>query len=90
LLKTNDTNDLGLLIGKKGITLFNFYYSQITIQEEYFKIGTEVIEDIIGNINSVKITSYCGGLAGVYWGFEHIIEKGFIECNSYELLEELD
>jgi len=90
LFKTTNFDDLGLYTGGMGIALFNFYYSQITNQGEYYKIGSEKIEVLIDNINSIKSNTYCGGLAGVCWGFEHIIEKKFIDLDSYEFLEELD
>jgi len=82
---------IGVLSGTSGIALFFFYYSKYLDVDTYADVGIEILEDIINRINDgYQFPTYCTGIAGAGWVFEHLLEEGFLDTNNDELLSELD
>jgi lantibiotic modifying enzyme len=84
-------NNIGVLSGASGIALFFFYYSKYLDIDTYADIGIKILEDIINRINDgYQYPTYCIGIAGAGWVFEHLFEEDFLDANNDELLPELD
>ncbi len=82
---------IGVLSGTSGIALFFFYYSKYLDVDTYADVGIEILEDTINRINDgYQFPTYCTGIAGAGWVFEHLLEEGFLDTNNDELLSELD
>ena len=85
-----DTN-IGVLAGISGISLFFFYYSKYLDVDTYADTGTDILEEVIHKINDgYQFPTYCTGIAGAGWVFEHLSEKEFIESDTDDLLSSLD
>lgn len=85
-----ENDQLGVLSGVSGIILFHFYYSKFLNTDEHANIGLQILTHCLEKINKGKTyPTYCAGLAGVGWTFNHLEQEGFIELDD-ELLTALD
>ncbi len=81
---------LGVLSGASGVSLFLFYYYKISNQERYHKIAEDILMCCINAINEGNVhPTYCSGLSGLGWVFNHVKEVGILEVDD-ELLTDLD
>lgn len=83
--------NIGVMGGKAGVALFFFYYAQLTQEEKYVDFAHQVINEIFDEINKeFSIHTLAGGLAGVGWMMEHLVQNDFVEADTDEILESLD
>ncbi len=86
-----ENTQVGVLSGISGISLFHFYYSKYTETDIYYDAGVEILNESVHRINSgYNVPTYCTGIAGAGWVFDHLVEEDFIELNTDELLSDLD
>lgn len=93
LLKNTEklNGNIGIMGGKAGIALFFFYYARLTMEEKYVDFAHQLINEIFDEINKeVSIHTLAGGLAGVGWIMEHLVQNDFVEADTDEILESLD
>jgi len=84
-------NNIGLLSGKSGVSLFMFYASRYFNNERYEKYAQLILEGTFKDINEGSLfPTYCTGLAGVGWAINHLVENGFIGDNNLSLLVDFD
>ena len=82
---------IGVLNGLSGISLFQFYYSKYLDTNAYTDIGEEILTNAIDKINEgYQYSTFCTGIAGFGWVFDHLVQEDFIEADTDELLSELD
>jgi len=93
ILEHFDAKDqnLGVLAGTSGISLFQFYYSRLTDDDDAADRGVETITQTIQEINNgYAFPTFCTGIAGAGWVLELLNEEEFIDIDSDELLADLD
>jgi lantibiotic modifying enzyme len=84
-------NNIGIMGGKAGIVLFLFYYARMTREEKYVDFAHQLINEMFDEINNeASIHTLAGGLAGVGWMMEHLVQNDFVEADTDEILESLD
>ncbi len=89
--KGKGNSNTSLMGGKTGIALFFFYYAQLTMEEKYVDFAHELITEIFESINKESsIHTFAGGLAGVGWMMEHLVQIDFVEADTDDILEDLD
>ncbi len=82
---------IGTMGGKAGIALFFFYYARLTMEEKYVDFAHQLINEIFDDINKeTNIHTLAGGLAGVGWMMELLVQNDFVEADTDEILETLD
>ncbi len=87
----NQEADIGVLAGTSGIALFLFYFSKYLDTDEYSEKGLEVLSDVIERINQgYQTATYCSGIAGAGWTFDHLFMEDFIDIDNDELLTAVD
>lgn len=84
------TEDPGLLYGKMGIAIFFFKYARSSANACYEDFAMQIIESVLANINEATPVTYASGLAGIGTGIVHLIQEGFIQADSNEVLQEID
>ena len=89
ILNTSEVRTMGLPDGKMGVAVFLFYYARF-IDNRYEEYADQLIEELTGEIQKIRQPNYADGLAGVGAGIEHLIQHGFIEGDSNEVLEDFD
>jgi lantibiotic modifying enzyme len=91
LKNAGKTVNIGTMGGKTGIALFFFYYAQLTMEERHVDFAHQLISEIFEEINKdYTIHTFAGGLAGVGWMMEHLVQNDFVEADTDEILESLD
>jgi lantibiotic modifying enzyme len=88
---TTSENEIGLLSSSSGISLFLFYSGKYFNNETYFNKGSAYLNAIFRSIPdqaSVHHT-FCSGLSGFGWAFNHLTATEFIE-GTEEQISEMD
>lgn len=91
LISNNTNAKINLISGSAGEILFLCYYSN------YFKDETSLseiyirLEKIVNNINvGNDYAPFAGGVCGITWLLEHLVNEGFIEYDLEGLYEDTD
>ena len=90
LLNASFIEDLGLMHGKMGISIYFFHLASQTKNKIYEDYAGELIDEIYEEITANTPINFENGLAGIGWGIEYLVQNGFIEADTDEVLEEFD
>lgn len=90
ILYSIDMEDIGLFHGKMGVVLFFAHYARYTGLTIYDDFAGELLEEICENIPETLPINLETGLCGIGWGIEYLIQNGFMEGDSNEILAEID
>ncbi len=90
LLNSSFIENIGLMNGKMGISIFFFHLAKETNNNTYQNYAEELIDEIYEEINKSTPLNFENGIAGIGWGIEYLVQEGFIEANTDEVLEEFD
>ena len=92
ILKNNfNKEDIGVLAGASGISLFHFYYAKLLNDNEISDTGVDKITKVIQTINDgYSYPTFCSGIAGAGWVIEFLKNEDFIDIDTDVLLSELD
>lgn len=90
--KYENNDEIGILSGLSGITLFQFYYSKyLNTNDDHSNLAVKMLETCISKINRGSyLPTYCSGICGLGWTLTHLAQENFIEIDSNNLLIELD
>jgi hypothetical protein len=80
----------GLLKGKMGICIFFYHFSRIVDNKVYEDFAGELLDDVFEAINDKTSCDFENGLAGIGWGIDYLIQKGFVGGDADEILSEID
>ena len=85
-------NSIGLLGGKTGLFMALLEYAAHSKERKYKKEGIKILEAVFAQIEQSDsyVFSLCNGLAGFGWALEYLDKKGYHECNTNVLLEDID
>ncbi len=90
LLNASFIDNLGLMHGKMGIAIYFFHLARETKNQIYEDYAGELIDEIYDEISISTPLDFEGGLAGIGWGIEYLVQHGFIEGDTDEILESID
>ncbi len=90
LLNASFSHNIGLLNGKMGVAVFFFHYGYYTGNEIYTEFAGELIDEIYEEIHQNTPINYADGLAGFGTAIEYLVQQGFMEADTDEVLAELD
>jgi hypothetical protein len=78
LLNSSFIDNIGLMHGKMGISIFFFHLARMTSNEIYDRVyqGTNI--------------DFENGLAGIGFGIEYLVQNGFIEADTDKVLADID
>jgi len=79
-----ELQDIGVLAGRSGIALFQFYAAKHFDDDRYAETGEQIILSCVDKIND----GY--SIAGFGWTLQHLLDNGFIELDVDELLSPFD
>ena len=82
--------NLGLFHGKMGIALFFAYYAHVTHSKYYADFVVNLLEEIYEDIHWDLSISLENGLCGIGWGIEYLVQHGFVEGDTDEILADID
>ena len=90
LLNASFIGNIGLLHGKMGISICFYHLARQTKNRIYEDYAGELIDEIYEEITANTPVDFENGLAGIGWGIEYLVQNGFIEADTDEVLEEFD
>lgn len=90
ILNSSYLNNLGLYHGKMGIVLFFVHYARYTQKTIYNNFAEELLDEIYKEIHLGTPTNFENGLCGIGWGIEYLLENGFMNGDSDEILNDID
>jgi len=90
LLNSSFIENIGLMHGKMGISIFFFHLARKTKNSINKNYAGELIDEIYEKISTNIPANFENGLAGIGWGIEYLAQNGFIEADTDEMLEEFD
>jgi hypothetical protein len=90
LLNASFIDNPGLMHGKMGISIYFYHLARQTQNKIYEDYAGELIDEIYEEITLNTPAGFENGLAGIGWGIEYLVQNGFIEADTDEVLEEFD
>lgn len=90
ILNSSYINNLGLYHGKMGIALFFAHYSRYTGESLYEEFAGELLDEIFEQVHLDMPISFESGLCGIGWGIEYLLQHGFVNGDSDDILSEID
>ena len=75
-------NETGLLTGKVGIAILLYHYARYKNDPQTLATANSLIDVIIQEISQEEIRSFDRGLSGIAWGFNYLVEQGFLESDD--------
>lgn len=82
--------DLGLFHGRMGIVLFFAHYARVTQSKQYEDFAGILLDEIYEEIHWDLPINLENGLCGIGWGIEYLVQHGFMEGNTDEILADID
>lgn len=90
-VRGDESPDVGVLGGTSGVAMFFFYYAKYRNDSRYTEIGYQLLKKSVEILsNEYSLATYCSGIAGASWVFEHLSQEGLIEVDNDHLLPEID
>jgi len=83
-------NNLGLFTGEMGLVLFFFRYARFNQNSLYADYSYDLIEKIQSRIHQETPINYEEGLTGIGSAFEYLVQNGFVEADTDDILEVFD
>ena len=90
MLHASHLNNIGLLTGKMGISLFFFHYSAYSKKKLYKQFAEELIGEIYSEIHTDTPLCFDTGLSGIAWGMEYLVRNKFVTGDTDMVLSGLD
>jgi len=90
MLHASHLNNIGLLEGKMGISLFFFHYSAYSKKKLYKQFAEELINEIYSEIHINTPLCFDRGLSGIAWSIEYLVRNNFAVGDTNMVLEQLD
>jgi lantibiotic modifying enzyme len=83
-------NNQGLLNGNIGIAIFLYHVSRVIQNSGTEEMADNLLDKIFASLATTAPSDFGNGLAGIGWGIEYLVQNGFAECNTDEILDEVD
>ncbi|MCG8309782.1 MAG: hypothetical protein MI975_20470 [Cytophagales bacterium] len=90
VLNASFIDNLGLMHGKMGLSIYFFRIGQRLNNKIYSGYAEELIDEIYNEIDESVSADFENGLAGIGWGVEYLIQNGFVKADADEVLEDFD
>ena len=82
--------DLSLFHGRMGIILFFAHYARATQSKHYEDFAGYLLDELYEEIHNDLPVNLENGLCGIGWGIEYLVQQGFMEGDTDEILADID
>ncbi len=76
--------------GKMGICIFFYHLARKTGDKNYEEFAGELLDEIFEEIDIKTPLDFENGLTGIGWGIEYLVQNGFAEGDTNEILAAID
>lgn len=90
IINSSFMDNLGLFHGKMGVVLFFSIYSRFSKNELYNQFAYVLLDEINMDIHENTLTDFENGLSGIGWAIEYLVQNGYMEGDTDEILEDID
>lgn len=90
IAKCSQTNDAGLIGGKMGLCINVYELGKAFNDEELIALGDNMLDDVFSLIQTETTVDFSSGILGIGWGIEHLVQNGFVDADTNEVLLDLD
>lgn len=90
MMNASFQDDLGIFQGKMGCVLFFAHYSRYISQERYAEFASELLDEIYTDLNERTPVDFAYGLCGIAWGIEHLVQQGFTQGDTGDILADVN
>lgn len=80
----------GLMQGNTGLCLFFYHLARNTNNHDYEQLADDLLDKVFENLSTSAFADFENGLSGIGWGIEYLVQNGFTEGDTDEILEEVD
>jgi hypothetical protein len=81
----------GLLNGRMGMAIYLYHYARYCGHNVYEALADDIVDDVVNNkMKDARFPNFSGGLSGLAFGFNYLIENKFIEIEDNTVLEDLE
>lgn len=80
----------GLMHGNTGLCLFFYQLAKSTNNPEYEQLADDLLDKVFANLSTSSFPDFENGLAGIGLGIEYLVQNGYAEGDTDEILEEVD
>lgn len=83
-------NNVGLLNGKMGISIYFFHLARKTENSDYREVAEQLIDEVYEEVsNKQPPVNFKNGLAGIAWGIEYLVQNNFVEADTDAVLSKV-
>lgn len=90
MINASFMDDLGLYHGKMGVVLYFAHFARYSQKDIYNDFASKLLDEIYAEIHTDTPINFKNGLCGIGWGMEYLLQNGFLEGNSNEILHGID
>ncbi|MEE4286200.1 MAG: lanthionine synthetase LanC family protein [Mariniphaga sp.] len=90
LLNGHFIQNIGLMHGKTGLALLFYQLAKQTGNTAFETFAGELVDEIVPVLSARQPVDFENGLAGIGWGMEYLVQNGFLEADTDEVLEDFD
>ena len=81
----------GLFHGQMGLSIFFYHLYKSTGDKNNEKMADELLDQVYGNLtSSLYPIDFENGLAGIGFGIEYLVQNGFVDANTDDVLADVD
>jgi len=80
----------GIMKGKAGILIFLYHYARFSKNEAIEAKADALLDDLLSGIQADTSYGFYNGLCGIGWSIEYLVNHGFLEGDTNEILEDFD
>lgn len=82
--------NLGLFHGRMGFVILFAHYAKATNSSLYEEFAVKLLDEVFRELTKESSISLESGLCGIGWGVEYLVQNGFMEGNTDEILKDID
>lgn len=90
ILNSWNTSDLSLFHGRMGCVLFFTHYARSIEDTIFDDFAAELLNGIYEEIHEDLPLSLENGLCGIGWGIEYLVQHGFMQGDTDDILSDID
>lgn len=83
-------NNHGLMHGNTGLSIYFYHLARTTNKSEYEHLADDLLDKAFANMSTRSSSDFENGLVGIGWGIEYLVQNGFAEGDTDEILEVVD